>query len=79
MHAGISYDEEKETLLINGVEINLNKKYSVAIPDMLTFGKFFPAINECKQKKYYLPELGFTTVETSELLWLIHTIFLPSS
>ncbi|MDP4085629.1 MAG: bifunctional UDP-sugar hydrolase/5'-nucleotidase [Bacillota bacterium] len=56
IHEGIRVDKEKEVILINNAKINPTETYSVAIPDMLTFGKFFPTIHSCKLKKYYLPE-----------------------
>lgn len=46
----------KDIILINDQEIDAHKRYTVAIPDMYTFGHFFPEINRSKQKKYYLPE-----------------------
>lgn len=46
----------KDKIFIKNQEIDDRKKYSVAIPDMYTFGRFFPEIFRCKQKRYYLPE-----------------------
>ena len=46
----------QNTILINNQEIDARKRYTVAIPDMYTFGRFFPEIYRCKQKKYYLPQ-----------------------
>lgn len=44
------------TILIKDREIDPLQRYAVAIPDMYTFGRFFPELYNCKQKKYYLPE-----------------------
>ena len=42
-------------IFIEGVPIDLKKEYKLAIPDMFTFGRFFPEINR-SQKNYFLPE-----------------------
>ncbi|MFZ0446884.1 MAG: bifunctional UDP-sugar hydrolase/5'-nucleotidase [Bacillus sp. (in: firmicutes)] len=41
---------------INGEPLGLNKIYKVAVPDMFTFGQFFPSIYRAKNKQYFLPE-----------------------
>ncbi len=43
-------------IFIKGKEIDPEGRYTLALPDMFTFGRFFPAIYESKHKKYYLPE-----------------------
>lgn len=48
--------KDNQKILINGKELEPEKKYTLAIPDMFTFGRFFPEIYRSKQKKYYLPE-----------------------
>jgi 5'-nucleotidase len=53
---GICFNDDSRPLLINGEEINLEKFYSLAIPDMFSFGRFFTEIYDCKHKEYYLPE-----------------------
>jgi len=47
---------EKDTIFINGSEIECGKNYTLALPDMFTFGHFFKEVLPHKQKKYYLPE-----------------------
>ena len=55
IYEGIEF-RKNQHILINGEEIKLERRYTLAIPDMFTFGKFFPEIYRSKQKKYYLPE-----------------------
>jgi len=43
-------------ILINDLELDLDKTYSLAIPDMFTFGHFFKEVFPNKQKEYFLPE-----------------------
>lgn len=45
-----------DTFLINGMPIENEKIYKVAVPDMFTFGRFFPFIFQAKHKHYFLPE-----------------------
>lgn len=52
---------QKETgsltqIFINGKELEPKKNYKLAIPDMFTFGHFFPEIRRSTTKKYYMPE-----------------------
>ena len=58
IYSGI--DIEKRThsfqFYINGEPLDLNKIYTVAVPDMFTFGQFFPSIYRAKNKQYFLPE-----------------------
>ncbi|WP_059173581.1 bifunctional UDP-sugar hydrolase/5'-nucleotidase [Bacillus sp. FJAT-27445] len=48
--------EEEMDFLINGKRIEADEKYIVAIPDMFTFGRFFPQIVRSENKYYYMPE-----------------------
>ncbi|MFB7639111.1 bifunctional metallophosphatase/5'-nucleotidase [Peribacillus butanolivorans] len=43
-------------ILINGEKLQPHKSYKLAIPDMLTFGHFFPSIQRSNRKDYLLPE-----------------------
>ncbi len=52
----IDFKENNQVIEINGQEIDPFRKYSLAIPDMFTFGRFFHEIYYCEAKKYYLPE-----------------------
>jgi 2',3'-cyclic-nucleotide 2'-phosphodiesterase (5'-nucleotidase family) len=58
IYSGIDIDKEKDRVqfLINGSLIESNTIYKVAIPDMFTFGRFFPSIFQAKNKHYFLPE-----------------------
>nr|WP_248278319.1 bifunctional UDP-sugar hydrolase/5'-nucleotidase [Bacillus sp. DNRA2] len=58
IYSGITFKDNQETIeiFINGEKINHHKQYKVAIPDMFTFGRFFPAIFRSKSKHYFLPE-----------------------
>ncbi|PEQ84120.1 bifunctional metallophosphatase/5'-nucleotidase [Bacillus sp. AFS006103] len=46
----------EEALFINGTEVDDEKIYTLALPDMFTFGHFFKNILPQKEKKYFLPE-----------------------
>lgn len=48
-------EERKEFYFQNKVLI-ADAAYTIAIPDMFTFGNFFPAIYRAKDKQYFLPE-----------------------
>lgn len=52
----IDFKENSQIVLVNGQEIMPHNRYTLAIPDMFTFGRFFPAIYHSQHKKYYLPE-----------------------
>ncbi len=41
---------------INGTELQSEKMYKLVIPDMFTFGYFFPQIQRSKNKEYLMPE-----------------------
>lgn len=45
-----------EILLVNGMHLDHERKYSLALPDMFTFGHFFKEVLPHKEKKYFLPE-----------------------
>nr|WP_263324992.1 bifunctional UDP-sugar hydrolase/5'-nucleotidase [Neobacillus sp. Marseille-Q6967] len=55
VYDGISFNEDEE-IFINGVKINPNDTYSLALPDMFTFGHFFTDVISQKERIYYLPE-----------------------
>ncbi|NRD76411.1 bifunctional metallophosphatase/5'-nucleotidase [Bacillus sp. BRMEA1] len=50
----ISFVQDK--VLIHGEEVNLEKNYTLALPDMFTFGHFFKNVLPHKEKNYFLPE-----------------------
>jgi hypothetical protein len=54
VYDGITFNGDK--IYINGIELELDKQYSLAIPDMFTFGHFFTNVFPNKAKKYFLPE-----------------------
>lgn len=43
-------------VLVDGWELNPEHRYKLAIPDMFTFGSFFPQIQRSKDKEYFMPE-----------------------
>ena len=45
-----------QQILINGNPIEAIKTYVLAIPDMFTFGRFFPEVYRAAEKHYWLPE-----------------------
>ncbi|XJZ26820.1 bifunctional metallophosphatase/5'-nucleotidase [Bacillota bacterium Lsc_1132] len=47
---------DNHKIYINGEELDPKGQYTLAVPDMFTFGRFFPEIYISKNKKYYLPE-----------------------
>lgn len=51
----ISFNSDN-AILISGKELELEKFYTLAIPDMFTFGHFFKGIFSKKKKEYFLPE-----------------------
>lgn len=55
IYDGVEF-KKNQPILINGEELNPDKNYTLAIPDMFTFGRFFSEIYRSKHKKYYLPE-----------------------
>ncbi|UII55431.1 bifunctional metallophosphatase/5'-nucleotidase [Cytobacillus spongiae] len=58
VHHSISFEVQSgiKKVLVNGVELKKEEKYKLAIPDMFTFGRFFPEIFRAKTKQYFLPE-----------------------
>jgi 5'-nucleotidase len=45
-----------KTIFVAGKELELDQTYTLALPDMFTFGHFFKDILPKKEKKYFLPE-----------------------
>ncbi|RSD26396.1 bifunctional metallophosphatase/5'-nucleotidase [Mesobacillus subterraneus] len=43
-------------IYINGSLVEPRRQYNLAIPDMFTFGRFFPEIQRAEEKEYWLPE-----------------------
>ena len=58
VYSGISRESNKEyhSFFIHEKLLESEKTYMVAIPDMFTFGKFFPSIFRAKNKRYFLPD-----------------------
>ncbi|WP_338449300.1 bifunctional UDP-sugar hydrolase/5'-nucleotidase [Niallia oryzisoli] len=58
VYSGIDVKKENDyyRFSIHGSFIDSEKIYKLAIPDMFTFGRFFPSIFRAKTKHYYLPE-----------------------
>jgi 5'-nucleotidase len=73
IYSGITIGEiDQETEVFIGIEKIISvKKYKVAIPDMFTFGKFFPEIANAETKEYFLPEFMRDLLEWK--LKLIHS------
>ena len=57
-YSGIIINRSKETteFYVENEKINSSKIYKLAIPDMFTFGRFFPEIFRAESKVYFLPE-----------------------
>ncbi|WP_203552979.1 bifunctional UDP-sugar hydrolase/5'-nucleotidase [Bacillus sp. B15-48] len=54
----INSDKPNSVMIkIKNEPLEPKKTYRVALPDMFTFGRFFPAINRAEKKVYFLPEL----------------------
>ncbi|WLR55719.1 hypothetical protein LC048_01510 [Mesobacillus subterraneus] len=55
---GIEFRQKENVtqVLINGKLIVAKEHYTLAIPDMFTFGRFFPEIQRAEEKRYWLPE-----------------------
>jgi 5'-nucleotidase len=49
-------DQDYLRFFVQGQLIDSENTYQVAIPDMFTFGRFFPSIFRAKNKHYFLPE-----------------------
>lgn len=57
VYEGIDFSNgTRNEILIGSEPINLKKTYTLAIPDMFTFGRFFPEIFRAQSKKYFVPE-----------------------
>ncbi|HAQ06790.1 MAG TPA: bifunctional metallophosphatase/5'-nucleotidase, partial [Bacillus bacterium] len=69
---GIEFQQRSnvQQILINGRPIEGKKYYNLAIPDMFTFGRFFPEINRAQDKKYWLPEFLRNLLE-----WKISNVY----
>ncbi|MDQ0198874.1 bifunctional metallophosphatase/5'-nucleotidase [Neobacillus ginsengisoli] len=53
------YDQiifKDDLILVNGSELDLERNYTLALPDMFTFGFFFPDLLQSQHKEYFLPE-----------------------
>lgn len=44
-------------IYINGEPLQTKQSYEVATIDMFTFGRFYPAVAQAKDKRYFLPEM----------------------
>jgi 5'-nucleotidase len=58
VYSGIAIQKDRQPIefYIGSEKIDPDKNYKVAIPDMFTFGRFFPEIFRSKHKQYFLPE-----------------------
>lgn len=58
IYSGITFKHQHQQaeIYIGEEKINPDKIYKLAIPDMFTFGRFFPAIFRSTSKQYFLPE-----------------------
>lgn len=58
IYSGITVNPQKQPVefSIGNEKIIPKKIYQVAIPDMFTFGRFFPEIYRSEKKNYFLPE-----------------------
>jgi 2',3'-cyclic-nucleotide 2'-phosphodiesterase (5'-nucleotidase family) len=45
-----------DIIFINGTKVDHKRNYTLALPDMFTFGHFFKDILPQKEKQYFLPE-----------------------
>lgn len=56
--AGITEEKSGERVryFIQSKEILADQNYVITVPDMLTFGNFFPSIYRAAKKDYFLPE-----------------------
>jgi 5'-nucleotidase len=48
--------QENHIITINGTELDLDQNYTLALPDMFTFGHFFTEGLKNNKKEYFLPE-----------------------
>ena len=54
VYNGIHFEDNE--IFINGKQLLDEKDYSLALPDMFTFGHFFKDVLPNKERKYFLPE-----------------------
>jgi 2',3'-cyclic-nucleotide 2'-phosphodiesterase (5'-nucleotidase family) len=52
----IEISKNKEIIKIKGQKIIPEKQYRLAVPDLFTYGSFFPKLAQAKEKQYYMPE-----------------------
>ena len=55
VYSNIQFKSNHE-ILIGNKKLNRHASYRLAIPDMFTFGYFFPQIKRSEKKQYVLPE-----------------------
>ncbi|MEH7179003.1 bifunctional metallophosphatase/5'-nucleotidase [Neobacillus vireti] len=55
VYNGITF-KENNAIYINEKELDLEKNYTLAVPDMFTFGHFFKGVFPNMKKEYFLPE-----------------------
>ncbi|MDF2788866.1 MAG: yunD [Neobacillus sp.] len=55
VYDGITFNENND-IHINGKQLDVNQTYTLAVPDMFTFGHFFKEVFPQKKKEYFLPE-----------------------
>jgi hypothetical protein len=55
IYDSISFNENN-AIYINGHQLDLTQLYTLAVPDMFTFGHFFKEVFPQKKKEYFLPE-----------------------
>ncbi|MCM3670266.1 bifunctional metallophosphatase/5'-nucleotidase [Mesobacillus maritimus] len=57
VYEGVTFNSDSNRdIYISDKPLDNKKLYTVAIPDMFTFGRFFPEIFRSETKKYFLPE-----------------------
>lgn len=58
LYSGITINQcqSRKDIFIGSEKIVPDRNYKLAIPDMFTFGRFFPEIFRAENKKYFLPE-----------------------
>lgn len=58
IYSGIEIQKNHHSyqFVVKGSPLEANSSYQIAIPDMFTFGRFFPSIFRAKSKRYFLPE-----------------------
>lgn len=68
----VSIDETEKgrEVFINHESLELNRIYKLAIPDLFTFGRWFPSILKAKNKTYFMPEFMRDLLE-----WKLQKLF----